>query len=213
MCTIWIQNAIKSIPVWTYISNMKRRHLLGVIGVSPIAMFSASRINFSTKSHPDISIETDDIPSESSISIDGTVLEQFSRNAPARIDITVENTDTEPDTYLFDSPPPFSEYSSKDSPTMVIIPDSLNGPKDGESTPSSYIPDSPKGNCWKATSELISSHATRFVELGPGESINRSYTLLASASSKRCLPPDEYRFEPRDPTSVGFEWGFSILVE
>lgn len=202
---------------------MRRRHFLAASVASTLpltgcldAFPSTTRVRT-----PAIAVESErDEPANARIDV--TVLEQFSEQTPARIEISYTSTAPNEREVDFGSSPPFSEYWStgRESPRLVIIPDdhshiSPTGtePSDSKNPDSTQlVPDSPVDGCWRAPNFAVFGVGhTR--TLAPQETVSEGYTVLGHVDNENCLPSGTYHFVQEHYFGHDQSWGFTIQLE
>ncbi|MFB6071663.1 MAG: hypothetical protein ABEJ88_01710 [Halobacterium sp.] len=131
--------------------------------------------------------------------VDVTVTRKFTDDHPASLAVAFTNEADEARTFQFGSLLPW---------------DALRGPAvDGDgvlllSPGAGVVPDSPDGGCWRATSGVALPMVVRTPTLDPGETVSRTFDVLAAHDSPSCLEPGTYRFSDANYLESG--WWFEV---
>lgn len=135
--------------------------------------------------------------SEDALSFDVQLMEEFTEEHPARIRAVLTNESSSTMTFFMGTTPPFTEYFS-DGGQLILIPElskSLPGksPFAWQDGTDEAIPTTPTDGCWRISQRVLIQQVGMYVEIGPEESLARSYDVYAYRSSE-CYPPGTYRF-------------------
>ena len=122
------------------------------------------------------------------------VLEHFTDEHPARIEIAIENTSEqqyELDGNFIDPFPIFTDDESDDDPTLILIPEETKyiHPRPDDAN---LVPEEPIDGCWAVDYDYVINPIGWRGLTHPGTVLTNSYTVL-EYQNETCLPPDSYR--------------------
>lgn len=194
---------------------MKRRNVLATAGIIVPALTGygyVSKNNTMDIRTPNISVQTEG-KRQSDTGFSVKLLQQFTGEHPAKVNISYTNTADGEQQILFDGPPPFYKYKSKEheSSHLVVIPDDhthISSEEGGQ-----LVPQDPKDGCWTVPRQL-SVYGTAVKEtISSGETVSQEYTILNHWANRECLPPGKYLFEQSSPlTDHEQAWKFSVNI-
>lgn len=154
---------------------------------------------------PDVSIESDPVDPRFDLSVDVNTEQEFSKSEPAQIEISLTNTGTKPQDFIFGVSPPFSEFSPEGQSHVLLLPE--NHPSSGT------VPEEPIDGCWQTDGSVTKTHAMLGRTVEPNAAIRESYTLIGSQGNETCLPSGEYRFVSDEYLGLDWSWGFIVTIE
>lgn len=167
---------------------------------------------------PTLDASADRVPEEEDAGLQVDVTRQFTSTAPAEIRITFQNLDDEELVHAFGAVPPFStprgEHEEADA-SLMLVPETrtytgvIDRDRDSEFV---VVPETPTDRCWQAPDELIVNDIPIERELGPCETVEERYRVLAAPDSDACLAPGTYRFQNDYYFGEGSGWGFDLVV-
>lgn len=205
--------------------GMDRRQLLGAVGggasISILGFLKTMTSNDEQLEYPRVSVRGDTIDPERNVAISVAVLQQFSRESPAEIQVAFTNTADSTREFYFGSTPPFSEYISTrrdNGARLVAIPShrshislgEVNGATDGSSENQEIVPDRPPAGCWRLQGDLAVWGFANQKTVKPGETLQERFAVLDDSDTATCLPGGEYRFVSSNYFGQNNPWGFTI---
>ncbi|NEU55493.1 hypothetical protein [Halorussus sp. MSC15.2] len=204
---------------------MNRRQLLGAVGggasISVCGFLKTMSSNDEEVAYPKVSVHGDTTDPERNVALSVEVIQQFSRESPAEIQVAFTNTAESAREFYFGSTPPFSEYLSterNDGTQLVAIPRnrshiSLGDVNDatGESSENQEIvPERPLDGCWRLHGDLAVWGFANQKTVKPGETLQEKFTVLDYSDNTTCLPGGEYRFVSPNYFGQNNPWGFTV---
>lgn len=170
---------------------------------------------------PAVTARPDPVPPDRDAALDATVVRQFSTRSPARVRVAYTNTAAEEREVVFGTTVPFPPYAgarTDGAGRLSLVPDDrefVHPFPRPESTPAGdpFVPAEPSGGCWRARAAVAGMDVARERLVGPDETIQGTYTVLAHPESGTCLADGTYRFE--DGNYLGWDrpWGFELVLE
>lgn len=146
-------------------------------------------------------VETADPPVDE-VSIDVSIVENFTQDHPATLRVAFTNEADEERTFQFGSLVPWDSIRGQreDAPGVLLL-----DPNAG------VAPDEPSGDCWRATDNVALPAVMRSKTLSAGETVSREFAVLAAHDSETCHEQGTYRFEDQGYLKEGFWFEFSIV--
>lgn len=193
---------------------MERRTLIAGAGICSIPFIAGIGLSGHNKpeAFPHVSVESDEFRAEENLTLSVSVDRQFTRENPARLEITLENERDEAFERYFGSSPPFSSYTPENSSGIFLVPAS-NDHLATSSNGSSIVPEGQVDGCWQIPSAVATYGGEVERTIPAGGSVREVYTVLTAPGTSSCLPRGEYRFEAREYASTGTSWGFDLILE
>lgn len=194
---------------------MRRRTLLVGLAAPIVAGCIQTSPSFTTENatvdtEPSgVSVEHVYVDPVSDVDLDASVTQTSTERSPCMLRLAVTNTgDSERALRTGPSPPMDPVAGTRregDAEAFLVPPDGTGyevpassadrGVFDTEPPSEGLYPDGPTDGCWQAASDTLQVfNMARGVTLGPGESVARTYALLAHPSNPGCLPPGTYDF-------------------
>lgn len=204
---------------------MRRRHyvattvgsLTGLAGCLETVVSNVSR--GTGDSFPTVSADGDSVPSRYDADIDVRAVDQFSADSPARLRVTYTNTGDSEREVEFTISPPFPPYAGRatdDDARLALIPDFREyvepHPRPAADEANPFVPDEPDDGCWRAKAAVSGEDVGLTRTLGPDESVEGEYALLAHPKSESCLAASDYRFEDPHYFETDEPWGFTVSL-
>lgn len=191
---------------------MNRRSFLSVLAasISGCSTTASPRTlaTETTQAYPTVSIQPDSNALLSGRKLDARLQKRFSRDYPARIRISYQNTSLKARTIWFGDTPPFSDYwgDQIDGDEMLLLIPDYRETVYIEGGMSSLSRASTEG-CWQLRSAVWAGQSQRKRYLRPFETITEEYTLVGHPDNEACLPRGKFRFEQ---TFEEASWGFTV---
>lgn len=141
----------------------------------------------------------------------GEVIQQPTDQEPPRIELQFTNEGLER-VMSFGPVAPFTGLVDEDI-TLVLIPDT-RGPLEAvdPDEPSTFVPESRGGDCWRALHNPIWRSYLQNKRLDTGDQLTEQYTLLAHADAEGCFPSGTYRFEGTFKIEEHHSLHFDVVV-
>lgn len=169
------------------------------------------------KSYPTVSVTTDTVTTTRDVSVTVEVVQQFTDQSPAQLDIQFRNTAERSRNFLFGPVVPFGPLAStSESPSVLHV-----VPADTSNRADPYvdvIPDRPVDGCWQLADRYdLVDRGTRW-PAPPGGTTKRTYAVLNDPDTDECHPPGEYPFSGEwgerddDDSDHWFSWGFALVI-
>lgn len=127
-------------------------------------------------------------------------LAEMSADHPARVRVTFTNTATEPMTFRFSSPAPFSDSvgtkQDEISKLVLVRPTTTTTRSDG---------------CWEHS--VGGQPASVAQTLDPNKQIHIDWSIFSHRKNEECFPAGNYRFEDEvEVNGSTYRWGFTVSV-
>ncbi|WP_336359380.1 hypothetical protein [Haladaptatus sp. ZSTT2] len=153
------------------------------------------------------------VPATQEVSITVEVVDQFSVQTPARIQITFQNTSERSREFLLGPDVPFGPLTgtSEIGAQLHAISDTRYY--------DSIMPPQPLDGCWKLAGEYGIPDRGVIWQANPHEEQTQTYVLLNEPKNERCLSSGVYRFEGTwgERYSTGrddyFSWEFEVSLD
>ncbi|MFC3476852.1 hypothetical protein [Halobacterium litoreum] len=144
-------------------------------------------------------VETDDV-SLDGVSIEVSVAEQATTDRPASLRVAFTNEGDEPREFQFGSLVPWDAlWGDADTGGELFL-----APDDG------VVPEESPDGCWQATDGVALASVVRSAELDAGETVSRTFAVLAPHEGDACVETGTYRFE--GGIRAAPDWGFDVEV-
>lgn len=158
---------------------------------------------------------------ESGLSASVELVRQYSREKPARLQVSLTNRSDIPREITFGPSLPFSSLRGEQEDGVAVallVPDDQTHVHVEHTGNSNSQPAEPVDGCWRIKGVARNSIA-QYERLDSGESVTEVYSIFASTENEGCLPAGAYRFEdswmnrPKSSPEFSIAWGFTLSVE
>ncbi|WP_140408868.1 hypothetical protein [Natronolimnobius baerhuensis] len=205
---------------------MKRRSLLSVggLGLASVSGFGLSVQSRTAVRTPEISVEADSVADERDVSIAVSLEQGFSDDNPAQITIALTNTAAVEQRFQFGLTPPFSAYSPTESSSIYLVPNDTSSwlpviddddrvpAEETDRSGTELIPDEPIHGCWRLPRSVGYHLSGVVLSMDPDETVQETYSIFGSSTSRQCLPSDDYRFIEENYLGLDWEWGITVSI-
>ena len=212
-------------------SSWSRRSVLRLLGTTTSVGIAGCAGDDET--FPTVSLDPNPPPEAAPANVEFSLLNQYSRNDPARIRIRFTSRADARREFDFGAVAPYTYpygEQSGDGPFLVLVPTSDNpyyqaGLSNGTNESfqmhddeSVLVPDSSRDGCWSSRGQLDAAPVSNPRTLDPDETVEETYALLSLPADERphdeCLAPGRYTFRDENPFETdGFGYGFDVVLE
>lgn len=154
----------------------------------------------------------------SALRADARVVEQFSADSPARIEVAHTNTAGTARTLQYGGTGyPVSrttgDHVDRDASVHLSTSEAGRFRREREDTDKLVYPEDPIEGCWQVDMVLLEDMIPGDETLGACDSITETYELFADADNSGCLPAGTYEFENSvEVNDDEQEWGLTVEV-
>ena len=167
---------------------------------------------------PDVAVTGDEMPPEQQVRITVEVVEQFSEQTPARLQIQFRNEAATPRSFLFGPDPPFGSLrgNSRNGSRLHVLP--ADAARSSTGRFAHVIPSRPVEECWQLADRYDRIDRGVLWNADPRETTSMTYVVLDDLDTDDCLSAGVYRFEGRwgeqdaETTEEWFDWGFTLTL-